>query len=88
MQHEKVVEEDGIIDIKSDPQPIVLIKLELENKIYCTSLNEKVRDVNQLRLASPRVFSEMTKTVINPQTAKYLETIAKTKGAGQLFHVT
>ena len=40
VQHEIVVKEDGTIDIEPDPHKYNLFNLELENKIFCTSLNK------------------------------------------------
>ena len=41
-QHEIVVKEDDTIDIEPDPHKYNLFNLELENNIFCTSLNKKL----------------------------------------------
>ena len=88
VRHEVVVEDNGTIDLESDPQVLLLANLELQNKTHCAILDSKGFDGSQFRLDAPRVLKTNTQVLTRPQTQERIEAIAKAKGAGQLFHVT
>ena len=88
VRHEVVIEDNGTIDVDSDPQAVMLMNLELENKLCCSALSNKGFDGDQLRLEAPKIKKVITKPVTRPQSAARIQAIASAKAAGQMFHAT
>ena len=44
LRHEVVTYDNGTIDDDSDPQAVMLMNLELENKLCCSTLSNKGLD--------------------------------------------
>lgn len=88
VRHQVVVEEDGTIDLETDPKAQLLIQLENENKVCCSMLDRKGFDGLQFRINAPNVVKQKTLAVTRPQTKERLEAIVEAKSAGGIFHAT
>ena len=53
VQHQLFIEEDGTIDVESDPESLLLLNYEQEKKLCCSILDSKYFDGWQLGLDAP-----------------------------------
>ena len=60
------MEEDGIIDVKSDPKALLLLNYEQENKLCCSLLDSKDFNGWQLRLDEPKFVKQKTLVMTRP----------------------
>ena len=90
LRHEVVTYDNGTIDDDSDPQAVMLMNLELENKLCCSTLSNKGLDGDQLHLYAPKIKKVITKPVTKPQTDPRIQetAIASANAAGHIFHAT
>ena len=88
VRHQVVIEEDGTIDVETDPEARLLIQLQQTNNLCCSILNSKGFDGYQLKLNAPLVVKQKTFVVTRPQTKERLDAIIEAKGAGGMFHAT
>ena len=88
VRHQVVVEEDGTIDLETDPEAQLLIEIQQTNNLCCSILNSKGFDRYQLKLDAPRVLRQKTLLVTRPQTKERLDALIEAKGAGGMFHAT
>ena len=55
VRHQVVLEEDGTIDLETDPEAHLLIQLQQSNNLCCFILNSNGFDGYKLKLNAPRV---------------------------------
>jgi len=74
--------------VEYDPEALLLLNYEQENKLRCFILDSKDFDGRKSRLDALKVVKQNTLVVKIPQTLDYIQAIVGTKGSGVIFHAT